>query len=113
MQLQYATHHNEDIHKQLIKKKVAKKVSFLKNKKKITKKNFMSNHVFILSEMYGLNTSEIEQIFEDEISRQSHQDTSNKEKPLISFGSASQNLLTLAIILISLCFATSKVLGTH
>lgn len=113
MQLQYATNKNEDIYKQLIKKKVARKVSFLKNKKNITKQNFMSNHVFILSEMYGLNTSEVEQIFEDEISRQSHASPPIHEKSFISFGSTSQNLLTLVIILISLCFATSKVIGSH
>ena len=112
MQLQYATNKNEDIYKQLIKKKVAKKVSFLKNKKNITKQNFMNNHVHILSEMYSLDVSEVEQIFEDEISRQSQIHPAIHGKPFFSFGSASQNLLTLVIILISLCLATSKVIGS-
>lgn len=70
MPIQFTINRNEDVFEQLIKRKVAKKVSFLKNKKKITKQNFMKNQIVIFSEMYGIKTHKIEMFFKDEMKRQ-------------------------------------------
>lgn len=111
MQNHYITHCNDDIYKLVIEKKVAKKVAFLKNKKKITRQNFMDNHVHIFSEMYGLSRNEVELLFESEIDRQDQQNVRSFKEKFFNLGSASQNLLSLGIILMGIAMSICMLLG--
>ncbi len=109
MPSQYTTNRNEDIFMQLIRKKVAKKVAFLKNRKKVSKDNFIKNQIKILSELYEINDHDIEQLFKEEMQRQTQQSVSRENIAPLIF--SNQNLFTLTILLFFLLMLASLIIG--